>query len=404
LVEQYYAYVISKKIIKMPKIKLGDFFVLTTIFSLLLWSMGLPGWPTSGEAAQLLSVSDTITDSDLSANAVHELRFTNVSPFTGDSIIKVEFDPTGQNFDLTGLALTDLFISGTGITQVANAGACGAGSAEVYASTVNTTNDYIEFTVCTGDTIPGSTAIRIAASGTPPVINNPGTAGSYVIRTVVRTSGGAEIDRGDCRVAIIDDVIVTAAVDTTLTFVISGVAENTTINDEAATTTCTTTTATLIPFGIIAPGAANSKIAAQQLNVTTNANNGFTVTVFMNQNLTSSAGADIDRFYDDDATATPRTWLSPSGVLDQEQTYGHMGITSEDDLNSEEFGNGTALYAGNFVGTSSPRAVFHHNGPADGSTPDKGQTVVGYRIEINALQQAGTDYTATLTYICTPVY
>ena len=140
---------------------------------------------------------------------------------------------------------------------------------------------------------------------------------------------------------------------------------------------------------------------AQDLAVATNASNGFVVTVFADQTLTSGSGADINPFIDDAATAVPAAWQSPAGTSGTDTTYGHWGVTSEDsDLNTDEFG--TALYAGNFIGT--PRQVFSHGGPADGSTADEGATRVGYQVEINALQEAGTDYQAVLTYVATPTF
>ena len=208
---------------------------------------------------------------------------------------------------------------------------------------------------------------------------------------------GTWTDTGQARVAIIDDVVVTASVDTTLTFTITGVAIDTVVNGSATTTG--TTTATSIPFGTLSPG--TTYRMAQDLSVSTNASNGFTVTVVADQTLTSGSGADINTFVNGDSTSTPIAWQSPAGTLGDDTTYGHWGVTSADsDLNGDEFG--TDLYAGNFL--SAPREVFAHTGPADGSTADQGQTRVGYQIEVDNLQEAGTDYTATLTYVATPTF
>jgi hypothetical protein len=76
-------------------------------------------------------------------------------------------------------------------------------------------------------------------------------------------------------------------------------------------------------------------------------------------------------------------------------------VTSEDaDLNGDEFG--TALYAGDFATTS--RVVFSNNSISDGATPNIGSTRVGFKIEISALQEPGTDYTNQFTYVCTPLF
>jgi len=205
-------------------------------------------------------------------------------------------------------------------------------------------------------------------------------------------------DSADTRVAIIQDVSVTASVDTTLTFTVSGVAAGQPVNGDAVTT-ADISTATSVPFGTLTVG--TPSVMAQDLAVTTNASNGFVVTVSADQALSSATGADIDTFIDGASTAVPAAWQSPAGTFGTENTYGHMGITSEDaDLNSDEFGS--ALYAGDYV--ASAREVFSHTGPADGGTANQGATRVGFKVEIDALQEAGNDYSATLTYVATPTF
>jgi hypothetical protein len=218
-----------------------------------------------------------------------------------------------------------------------------------------------------------------------------------VVRVEHLEAGSGVLDAGDTRVAIIDDVVVTAAVATSFTFTISGVPSGVQVN---GVTTSTTTSATAIGFGILPTAANSSTTAAQRLNVSTNAVNGFTVTVKQDQNLTSTAGTDIDVFANGTGTAAPTAWSAPSNTLGSEDTYGHFGLTSDDDINSNEYG--TALFVGNFATTA--RAVFHNSGPADGATANIGSTTVAYRIAIGSLQEAGNDYTNTLTYVATPVF
>jgi hypothetical protein len=123
--------------------------------------------------------------------------------------------------------------------------------------------------------------------------------------------------------------------------------------------------------------------------------------------LVSATGADIDGFIDGAYTSVPTDWVGPTPAIGSENTYGHWGITTND--NSVTSGL-TDLYdvggTGNeYVSAStSPVEVFRHNGPSDGSTPHVGQTEVGYQIQISALQEAGDDYNATLTYVATPVF
>nr|MBP6924595.1 hypothetical protein [Candidatus Paceibacterota bacterium] len=240
--------------------------------------------------------------------------------------------------------------------------------------------------------------IRIGtnATGGTNRITNP-TAGSYELYITAGT-----VDTGRTRVAIIDNVLVEAIVNTSFTFTITGVATSTVVNSE---TTTGSTTPTSIDYGTLSAGSA--EVLAQRLNVTTNANNGFVVTVESDSGFQSANGADIDIFDDGVDTANPAVWNAPSTVVSQENTWGHWGVTSSDsDLNSLG-----GFYTGEFdanefiaVSSTSPRQVFHHDGPSNGIQNNTGSTTVAYKVAISALQEAADDYNTTLTYIATPTF
>lgn len=82
-----------------------------------------------------------------------------------------------------------------------------------------------------------------------------------------------------------------------------------------------------------------------------------------------------------------------------------MGITSDDtDLNANEFFSGSVIkWAGNFHATTT-RTIFSHTGPADGVTQNTGKARVGYKVLVSSLQEAATDYTNHLIYVCTPTF
>src|SRR5690606_27107150 len=108
---------------------------------------------------------------------------------------------------------------------------------------------------------------------------------------------------------IIDNVVVTAAVSTTFEFTVSSIDAAETVNGEATTVASTATT---IPFGTLAAG--TPVTIGQRLNVSTNAAEGFVVTVEQDGNLLSSNGADIDGFIDGTYTDTPTAWVPPAGI------------------------------------------------------------------------------------------
>jgi len=232
----------------------------------------------------------------------------------------------------------------------------------------------------------------------------------YVVLIEHYRAGAASLpnERVQVMTHLIDDVWMTARVDATLKFTVTGTTTGAFVNGIECSNT---STATATPFGTLQPNATST--VCQQLNVTTNASQGFTVTVEQDQEMTSDGNDNINSFNnspDNTGSTTAQAWVAPSGILDSDHTYGHMGLTSNDtDLNSlggynDFYNGGTANFAG--LNNSQPMPIYHHDGPADGdtfATQDKGKIMVLYQAEINALQQAG-DYESTLTYIATPIY
>ncbi len=365
--------------------------------ALVLWSLGIPTFIRETNAANLTSVTDTLSDSDRGVPSNHTIAFRTPSGLVSGETITITF-PAGFNLagtGGTGLDYIDIDVetaSGSPITVGPTAATSTWGVATTSSSitlTTSTSSGVITVASSTGLIVRiGTNAVTGPTGDTR--ITNPSSAGSAIIAVATPN------DSGDTRVAIIDDVVVTADVATTFTFTITGVATSSTVNG-SPTTTAGSSTATSIPFGTLVSG--TTTMMAQDLSVLTNATNGFVVTVEQSQNLLSSTGADIDGFANGAYTNTPAAWSKPTGQLANEATWGHWGITSEDDLNTNEFG--TDLWV---AASTTPRQVFHNGGPADGVTANSGSTRVGYQVEISALQEAGDDYTTTLTYIATPTF
>jgi hypothetical protein len=361
------------------------------IISTLLWATGAPMLTKHADAAQVTQISDTLYDSDLGVASKHILRYTTASSTPAGGTIQFIFDPTTSAFGMAGPTATTTQITAIGMTVVTT---CGGGSDEVTVSTNYTAgSEGFTLTVCGGDSVPAGAKVINYGATSSPIITNPASAGSYRVNMV-----GSNGDVGATRIAIIDDVVVTAAVDTTFTFTVAGVATSTVVNGE---TTTGSTTATAINYNYITPGSGGAQVMGQYLSVITNAAYGFSVTVREDTNLLSSTGADIDLFKDGATTSVPTAWTSPTNTLGSEWTYGHFGVTSQDTTLSAGDEFGSSLFAGNI---DTPRQVFYHNGPSDGTTDDIGDTFVAYKVEIGSLQEAGTDYTNTLTYVATPVF
>lgn len=329
----------------------------------MIFSSGLASF--SVNAAGITFASDTLSTSDISAVATHTVAFTTSIMSTTSSFLQITLP------------------AAFGTTTLANVSCAGAG-------------DYSPQVINGGRTIKCNANSNVAAGVKSIVFSgvaNPGTSGSQFL-TVENYDNGAYLKEStNVVVAIIGKTTMTAAVTSNLVFGVDSVASGTSIN--GITTNGTSSTST-IPFGSLTSGA--KRMIGQELTVTTNATNGYTVTVEQNQDLLAGGGAKIDPFIDGTASTTAQSWVGPTPVLGSLNTYGHMGFTTSDtSLAGGAFG--ADKWKG-FVGTT-PAEVMYNTGPADGLAAHIGKVQVVYGVQISALQEAG-DYTNTLTYICTP--
>lgn len=375
------------------------------IVSLFLWTIGAPALLHSANAANLTSISDTLTTSNLSTLAGHSITFTSNAAITGGQTIKISLDaepslPGTSAFTqaYSSATSTDMAFYANGSTY-AIVSSCTAGNQVTAVGNYNTGSDEnLTFTLCAGAaTIPASAPVLIGISTTTAstkLWTNPSTAGSYPIKIA-----GTQSNSGETRVAVLQNITLTASVATSFTFTVTGLATTTGFYQSYATTTASTSP-TRLPFSTLA-SSTGAVVLGQQLNVSTNARNGFSVTVQENQPPTSSTGATIDLFNNGATSSTPIPWTHPTAQLDVPSTYGHFGVTSDDtDLNTNEFGTSTK-WAGNI---DQPRVIFSHTGPSDGTTQNKGKASVGFKIQVSDLQEAGDDYTNTITYVATPTF
>jgi len=355
--------------------------------ALLLWSIGVPTLFRSAEAASVLDASDTLSNSAPDTASNHTLAFTTPNGMEIGETIELTF-PVG--FDLSGLDEDDIDLDVNASPEATDASA-GAGVWGVVIA-----GDTITFTTPTDAGLASSTDVLIrignnavdSGSGDTQIIN-PSATTSYAIEI-----GGTMPDAGEVRVAIVDQVTVSASIEATLTFTVSGVDAGEPVNGSPTSTAATTTSATL-PFGTLTID--ESRTLAQDLSVTTNAANGYTVTVEQTSDLQSTTGATIDGFIDGAYTDAPAPWQPPSALIANPDTYGHWGLTSDDNdvpARTAQFGSDEWV-----SGSTTPIAIMGHDGPSLGEV-----TRVGYQVEISSLQEAGDDYTTTLRYIATPTF
>ncbi len=171
-----------------------------------------------------------------------------------------------------------------------------------------------------------------------------------------------------------------------LTFIISGVSAN---SSTGGVTTDIDTTSTDVPFGALPIG--NAITGAQTLNVSTNANTGFEVYAFVNQNLIGASGQEIIPF--SGTNISPASWTTgcTSG------TNGCFGYHTTESV----LAGGSARFAADdtYAGfTQQPSEIAYSSGPAVDHTTD-----VVYKIEAHDRQAAG-EYQTNLIYVVVPVF
>lgn len=324
----------------------------------------------------ITNAQDLISDSDPYQVATHTFTFTTGTTTPEDGFWSIIFP--------------------SAFTTVGNGTeTCGYGSLAA-----STSNQIVDCIAGVGGVTPTSTQVIVTG------VTNPSNEGTQYIEIRVYGDDGEMRERVRVAVAIISDVLLTARVDSTLDFDIYGVASGQTVNGINCDQT---STATSVPFGTLSVLATTT--VCQRLTVSTNADDGFVVTVWQDHELQSDSGSNINSFNNSEngtGSTTPQIWQHPRNVLDHYNTYGHMGLTSNDDddednslMANDYFQGGNPYYVG--LNGTDPTIIMAHTGPSDAQTQNKGVASVAYSAQIASLQEAG-DYENTVTYICTPTY
>lgn len=362
--------------------------------SLVLWGLGVHMFSHKAEAASLSYVKNTLSDSAPSEASDHEFEFRSPTDIAATNVIDITFPSQFTGTSSIAVADVDFEINGTDETLVA-----GAPGAAEWGFTW--TGDVFRLTAGASESMASTATATIKigtnADGGTNQITNPSATTSYEF--LIETGpAGSPNDTGRTRVAIIENVLVTAQINTTLDFSITAVGNGATVN---GTTTTGTTTNVTVPFGALSADVIET--LAHDLSVTTNAANGYVVTVYSDGPLDSATAADIDDFDDGVPLNTPTTWSSPADLISDENTWGHWGISSEDGTTTrqaaDEFDSGEWIAA-----STTPVVIMSHDDPSDGTTQGVGLARVGYQVEVTPLQEAGDDYSTTLTYIATPTF
>lgn len=262
----------------------------------------------------------------------------------------------------------------------------------------------ISCTVLENEIYFGTTTQIIVSGITNPRKEAPfGVADIYFLTIETSKGEGAVLP-----VAIIETMKVGGKVNPFLSFEIKGLGKGETIHQNLVTTV--STTPSFISFQDIP---INTPIlGGQDIFVTTNAAFGFRLNLIQNDDLKAITDGRVHRIFCFENGKCKNLenasfWTKPEGILGDPKTYGHFGITSEDNSLGENclFNYYNFGQVPKWVGLEpgKPVEIMRHCGPTDGTIRHQGWTRIGFQVEITPLQPAG-NYQTTFTYVLTPIF
>lgn len=367
-------------------------------------------------------------------SATHTITFVTASSVTDGSIVlKIPArtttaasndgfadsgtDSSGtQGFDLNGLAAADVACSGGspswGAETITSSATSGSGEHEIICPFTGT--------LASGVTVTATLGNAKLINPAPASDHTQGVSNDLQITALEYNhntpSSGVLIDTADTAVAPIEAVFVSATVDETLSFTITGQASTTAACGVSGGTDVTTTFST-VPFGTLS---LNTLVdAAHDLEVSTNATNGYAVTAIEEDQLGKDGGACAGDTADEDDDCIEDTLgdgaalgTNTNGEDFETNTTNGFGYSLDstdgtdaafewDGTSGSCDGSGTDFCARQFADAANSDAavtVMSNAGPVNSSN-----IYVCYRIAVGALQPAGYYY-STVRYTATPTF
>lgn len=313
--------------------------------------------------------------------------------------------PDSAGFDSARLP-SDL-LGGTGCTSNSCLTSAGVG---ISAASLSSSGGYHTITITLNDVLSTATTYTLTLGHATNAIYrflNPapssnshtrGVADSYSIE--LASKNNAETTTYDdtvMKVTPVDGVLVSASVEMSLTYTIGSVGTATTVPacGGADFTTTSASTATAVPFGSIVSMDTFYKVAQTHL-ISTNATNGYTLTVNYDMPLNLGIGSTTPGITIPDTTcqatacttSTPRTWTDSTA-------YNGLGYT----LGNVTGSDAAFTYTSGFKPFSSSPVTIMSNS----STVSSNKINVCYQLSVDSGQSTGY-YKNKLTYIATPKF
>lgn len=337
--------------------------------------------------------------------------FASAAPITNASATLSDSQPAQSsvswtfNFSVTSATIVKSFTAQICATAV---GACStpSGFSANAASLASQPSGFGDAAGWVADSVTGSFRFKkptnvAAPSGAQTVVFagavNPDTTGSYFARLTTYSDSAytSSVDTSNLAFAIAPGVQVSAVIDPTLSFAVSGVPPATVYKGALATAPNCTDTATTVKFGTTAqPLVSDTDFdCAQTLTTSTNAQGGYQVTIKGQVpgdklRLNSNPAITISDWSGTNSSPSP-TPATPAEV------FGYTTSSSTLSGMPNRFATSDNLFAGV---SQTPGEVAYAGAPVSGDSVN-----VGLRLRFTGYTEAGT-YSGTITYTCTATF
>ena len=374
----------AQKIKKISKKIIAFICMITLVFSASVVN--------ESKANAMTNIKLTLADSR-TTNATGDYTLTFTGQAAAIKCVRVIFatTPTGSTLP-TGMETTagaNVAAGWTGLTQ----------GSWTFASASHGT---IEWSYATGETPAGGNVVMVFDG-----IKNPSTAAAAYARvwTYSDSCGGTEVDSGVAAVAYLAEIEVSATVSESLSATVSS-RSTAECNTDTGFTAVAASTSTSIPFGDILVNTYYN--ICQELNVTTNAQDGYSATIQEDDQLTDGASHYISAANDDGncdggcSDSTAATWTGTSDTSDgfgycMKDTTGNAATTS----GWAQQCDGTASTTFKTIASMTDGDTVDDIMSSAGAVNDTSDIM--FRLLVKSTQTAGT-YTNKIIYIITPTY
>jgi hypothetical protein len=364
---------------------------------------------SGGSAAGSTALTDLLI---MPVTAKHTIQFTTPSGSAATGKIVVTFPGSGSN--IASPSATTFSFNGLASGNISTTGAS-CGSYTISAPTITCNLNAV---------LSPSTVVVMTIGNTTPQLINPtkaaaaGSNDSWTLNLQVTDSTGTPIDSAKIGIATIDSVKVTADVDPSLTFTISGINSG---NVSSAVTSCSGTdalsnvpasTATEVSLGFLRNGIIN--LSAQKLTVATNGSQGYVISATSSgQFINPATGYWIKGLNGDTALSANDVTAPATFGANPSEGFGISACGTPALVNTNQWGTANCStgfscgwkYSNPYnTGTNSFYAtIASYTGGAVDATSANGQVAVKYAATVNSTTPPGT-YRTIFTYVATATF